>query len=57
MNQSKTIYCTPESRLRQVRLERIILGGSEDRDMNPFSGDNDTAGDREGGIGGNDYDL
>ena len=57
MNQTKTVYCSPESRLRQVRLERIILGGSDDHDMTPFSGDNDTAGDHDGGIGGNEYDL
>ena len=57
MNQRKSPYCTPESQVIQMRLERVILGLSDDRDMNSFIGDRDTAGDRDGGIGGNEYDL
>ncbi len=50
-------YEIPESELILVRFEENILSGTDNRDMTPFRGDNGTAGDRDGGIGGNDYDL
>lgn len=56
MNQ-KLIYVTPETELILVRFEKNILSGEDSRDMNPFRGDSYTAGDRDGGIRGNNYDL
>ena len=49
------LYTSPLAEEFVVSFEENIL--SENRDMTPFVGDNDTAGDHEGGIGGNDYDL
>jgi hypothetical protein len=59
MNCSKIFYSAPECKLRFLKLERCVLTGSlqDDHNMDPFSGDNDTAGDHDGGIGGNNYDL
>jgi hypothetical protein len=53
----KLFYEAPGSELLLIRFEKNILSGADNRDMTPFHGDNDTAGDRDGGIGGNDYDL
>ncbi len=51
------IYVTPETEQILVRFEENILSGEDNRDMNSFRGDSYTAGDRDGGIGGNNYDL
>lgn len=53
----KNLYTSPESEVYSVANETNFLQSNEDRNMSPFSGDDDTAGDREGGIGGNNYDL
>ena len=53
----KNMYASPESEVYFVAIETNILSGNEDRDMSTFRGDSYTAGDRDGGISGNNYDL
>ena len=58
MKLSNPLYCAPECKLYNLKLNRVILVlSNENRDMNTFVGDADSAGDCEGGIGGNNYDL
>lgn len=57
MKTMKNMYASPESEVYFVAIETNILSGNEDRDMSTFRGDSYTAGDRDGGISGNNYDL
>ena len=57
MKTMRNLYTSPESEVYSVASETNFLQSNEDRNMSPFSGDVDTAGDQEGGIGGNNYDL